>query len=119
MRIETIRQRLRVLGARPVHEQRVLRLWSQALPQDSGRRRTEDFLPAALRAGLPALEAELDALARLRSAHPGQDGSERLLVALADGQAVDSVLLRATVCVFRPRWVARLVACSAGPDATA
>ena len=36
MRIEHIRQRLRALGAKPIHEQRVLRLWAQALPQGSG-----------------------------------------------------------------------------------
>ncbi len=100
MRIDTIRQRLRALGARPVHEQRVLRLWSQALPQDSGHRKTGDFMPAGLRAGLPALEAQLDGLAQLRSVHPGEDGSERLLVALADGQTVESVLLpRDGLCV--------------------
>ncbi len=100
MRIDTIRQQLRALGARPAHEQRVLRLWSQALRQDSGRRKTEDFLPAELRAGLPALEAQLDGLAQLRSVHPGEDGSERLLVALADGQTVESVLLpRDGLCV--------------------
>jgi len=58
-------------------------------------------LPAAtLRAELPAIEAELAALARLRSAHPGADGAERLLVALADGQTVESVLLpRAGLCI--------------------
>jgi 23S rRNA (adenine2503-C2)-methyltransferase len=100
MRIETIRQQLRALGARPVHEQRVLRLWSQALPQDSGRRKTEDFLPAALRAGLSQLEAQLRGLATLRSEHPAQDGSARLLVELADGQAIESVLLpRDGLCV--------------------
>ena len=32
MRIETLRQRLRALQAQPVHEQRILRLWAQALP---------------------------------------------------------------------------------------
>ena len=100
MRIDSIRQRLRALGARPVHEQRVLRLWSQALPQDSGRRNTADFLPAGLRAGLPTLETELEGLTRLRSAHEGEDGSERLLVELADGQTVESVLLpRDGLCV--------------------
>ncbi|MFC5497238.1 RNA methyltransferase [Caenimonas terrae] len=100
MRIDILRQRLRALGARPQHEQRVLRLWSQALPQDGGRRRPEDFLPAALRAGLPQLQLDLDNLARLRSAHPGEDGSERLLVELADGQTVESVLLpRGGLCV--------------------
>jgi 23S rRNA (adenine2503-C2)-methyltransferase len=100
MRIESIRQRLRALGARPQHEQRVLRLWSQALPQDSGRRNTEDFLPATLRSGLPELEAELAGLATLHSSHAGEDGSERLLVKLADGQTVESVLLpRDGLCV--------------------
>ncbi len=100
MRIETLRQRLRAWGARPVHEQRVLRLWSQALPQDSGRRRVEDFMPQALREALPDLARELDALVSLRSAHPSDDGSERLLVDLADGQTVESVLLpRGGLCV--------------------
>jgi 23S rRNA (adenine2503-C2)-methyltransferase len=100
MRIEELRQRLRALGAGPLHERRFLRLWSQALPQDSGSRRPEDFLPAALRAGLPALEDELDALAQLQSVHPAQDGSERLLVQLADGQSVESVLLaRDGLCI--------------------
>ena len=94
------RERLRALGARPVHEARVLRLWSQALPQDSGRRRLEDFIPASLREALPQLAQELASLARLRSRHPAQDGAERLLVDLADGQAVDIVLLpRGGLCV--------------------
>ena len=53
--LSALRQHLRALGARPAHEQRVLRLWSQALPQDSGRRRLEDFLPTDLRTALPAL----------------------------------------------------------------
>ncbi|MEY4710601.1 MAG: hypothetical protein RIS88_51 [Pseudomonadota bacterium] len=100
MRIETLRQRLRALGARPVHEARVLRLWTQARAQDSGRRRVEDFMPRALREAMPGLERELAALASVRSAHPAQDGSERLLVDLADGQAVESVLLpRDGLCV--------------------
>jgi 23S rRNA (adenine2503-C2)-methyltransferase len=100
IRIEELRQRLRAAGAGPAHEQRVLRLWANALPQDGGKRRIEDFLPAALRAELPALEADLRGLARLQSAHPGADGAERLLVALADGQTVESVLLpREGLCI--------------------
>ena len=100
MRIEDIRQRLQAQGAKPCHEHRVLRLWAMALAQDSGRRRPEDFLPRAVRNGLPALSAELHALARLHSEHPGEDGSARLLVALADGQMVESVLLpRHGLCV--------------------
>jgi 23S rRNA (adenine2503-C2)-methyltransferase len=100
MRIEDLRQRLRAAGAGPSHEQRVLRLWAQALPQDGGKRRPADFLPASLLAALPQIEAELQGLARLQSAHPGADGSERLLLELADGQAVESVLLpRDGLCV--------------------
>ncbi len=100
MRIEDIRQRLRALGAKPRHEQRVLRLWSQALPQDAGRREIAHFLPAPLVAALPVLGAELAALAVLRSEHVGEDGSARLLVALGDGQTVESVLLpRDGLCV--------------------
>jgi 23S rRNA (adenine2503-C2)-methyltransferase len=100
MRIEQIRQRLRAYGAKPGHEYRVLRLWSQALPQGSGRRKPEDFLPLTVREALPALEADLQGLARLRSEHPSEDGSARLLVELADGQTVESVLLpRNGLCV--------------------
>lgn len=100
MQIGQLRERLRAHGAAPTHVQRVLRLWSQALPQDSGRRRTEDFLPASLRAALPELMGELAALASLRSEHPSQDGSVRMLVALNDGQSVESVLLpRDGLCV--------------------
>ncbi len=100
MRIDTIRQRLREHGAQACHEYRVLRLWANALPQASGKRKPEDFLPLAVRAMLPALVDELAALARLRSAHPADDGSSRLLVELNDGQAVESVLLpRGGLCV--------------------
>ncbi|RYY99598.1 MAG: RNA methyltransferase [Comamonadaceae bacterium] len=100
MQIDTLKQRLRAAGAGPTHEKRVLRLWAQALPQDAGRRRPEDFLPATLLQALPAITAELQGLARLQSVHPGADGSERLLVALGDGQTVESVLLpRDGLCI--------------------
>jgi 23S rRNA (adenine2503-C2)-methyltransferase len=100
MRIEQLRERLRALGANPRHQQRVLRLWSQALPQTSGRRQVEHFLPAALVAELPAISRELAALATLESQHPGEDGSARLLLKLGDGQMAETVLLpRDGVCV--------------------
>ncbi len=100
MRIADIRQRLDALGAKRVHTQRVLRLWSQAKPQDSGKRKPEDTLPLSVRDALPALVDELSGLATLQSAHPGEDSSERLLVQLRDGQTVESVLLpRGGLCV--------------------
>ena len=100
MRIEQIRQCLRGHGALPCHERRVLRLWTQALPWDGAPRRPADFLPRSLNEAMPALRGQLHALARLRSEHPGDDGSARLLVELADGQTVESVLLpRDGLCV--------------------
>ena len=98
--IEQIGQRLRERGALPCHEHAALRAWANAQPLASGKRRAEDFLPLALRSALPALTTELQALARVRSEHPGEDGALRLLVELADGQAVESVLLpRDGLCV--------------------
>ena len=98
--VSDIRAHLRALGANPKHEHRVLRLWSQALPQTQGRRPLESFMPAAVRDALPAIEAQLQALATLREQHPGEDGSARLLVGLQDGQPVESVLLpRDGLCV--------------------
>ncbi|MCA1979221.1 MAG: RNA methyltransferase [Thiobacillus sp.] len=100
MRIAHLKQRLSHLGAAPCHQGRVLRAWLQEASLDTRRRRAEDFLPLALRNALPELFAELDALARVHSEHPGEDGSARLLVALADGQTVETVLLpRDGVCV--------------------
>jgi 23S rRNA (adenine2503-C2)-methyltransferase len=100
VRIEAIRERLRALGALPLHEERVLRDWVRVMPHDHGRRRPDDFLPKPVRTALPALDAELQGLVRLISSHPGEDGSARLLVGLADGQTVESVLLpRDGVCV--------------------
>ncbi|NTV09225.1 MAG: RNA methyltransferase [Zoogloea sp.] len=100
MRIQQLRQRLAALGAKPAHEQRMLRAWLAAQPLDAGSRRLDGLLPLAVRNELPALTDELAALARLRSAHPGADGSERLLVELSDGQMVESVLLpRDGLCV--------------------
>ncbi|MBL0423241.1 RNA methyltransferase [Ramlibacter sp. AW1] len=101
MRIDTLRQRLRELQALPVHEQRVLRLWAQGLPLEGGRRKLEHVLPRPLWLALPGLLDELQRLAVVRSIHPSpSDGSSRLLVALADGQTVESVLLpRQGLCV--------------------
>jgi 23S rRNA (adenine2503-C2)-methyltransferase len=101
MRYSDFDQRLAALGALPVHRGRVVRDWlnGQALDSGTRRRHSEHFLPLALRDAVPALTAELDGLARIHSEHAGNDGS-RLLVELADGQMVESVLLpRDGLCV--------------------
>ncbi|WBY02682.1 RNA methyltransferase [Ramlibacter tataouinensis] len=98
--ITRLRERLRAAGAGPMHERRVLRLWSHALPQDSGPRDIGSFLPKSLIEALPAIATEFASLATLVSRHPAEDGSERLLVRLADGQSCESVLLpRGGLCV--------------------
>jgi 23S rRNA (adenine2503-C2)-methyltransferase len=100
MHVAALRRRLRGLGAQPIHEERVLRQWARAESQAHGPRGREDFLPRALRAALPALEAELDALAVLWADHAGADGARRLLLGLADGRSVEAVLLpRGGLCV--------------------
>ncbi len=100
MQIDELRQRLRGLGARALHEQTVLRNWTRAWPLDTCRGSPERFFPAGVRSALPAMADDLAGLARKRSEHPSADGSLRLLVGLRDGQAVESVLLpRDGVCV--------------------
>jgi len=100
MKISQLRQRLQSLGAKPEHEARVLRSWVQQCSLDTRRRKADDYLPLALRNALPEIFAELGGLLRLRSEHPGDDGSARLLLDLADGQTIESVLLqRDGVCV--------------------
>ena len=100
MRIDEIRQLLRESGAGPDHEERVLRAWCQNLPMGTRRQPVEETFPLRLREALPSIIERLEGLARVRSEHPAGDGSERLLVELADGQTVESVLLpRDGVCV--------------------
>ncbi len=100
MRIDEIRHQLAAAGAKPPHVARILRLWAMALPQYSGKRRPEDFLPATVRAALPALTDRLQALATLHAQYPDDDGSSRLLVRTAQGELIESVLLpRDGLCV--------------------
>jgi 23S rRNA (adenine2503-C2)-methyltransferase len=131
MRISHLRQRLHDLGAKPCHEDRLLRGWSQVCSYDRTHSPAESFFPLALRNELPAIEAELNGLAHLRSEHPANchgshdsspsptlprnageganvalrasshnEGVARLLVELADGQMVESVLLpRGGLCI--------------------
>ncbi|MDP2144598.1 MAG: hypothetical protein Q8J80_10780 [Gallionella sp.] len=67
MRISHLRQRLRNLGCKPCHEDRLLRGWSQVCSYDRKGSRAATFFPAAMRHELPAIEAELEGLARLHS----------------------------------------------------
>lgn len=100
MHISDLRQRLRDLGAKPCHEDRLLRGWSQLCSYDRKGSPAENFFPQAMREALPAIEAELDGQAQLHGEYPAGEGVARLLVKLADGQMVESVLLpRGGLCV--------------------
>ncbi|HQT25067.1 MAG TPA: RNA methyltransferase [Burkholderiales bacterium] len=100
MRIEELRQRLRDCGAKPCHEERLLRSWSRAASYDTARSPADVFFPLSLRHELPSIEAELDGLARIFSEHPAGEGVSRLLIGLHDGQMIESVLLpRGGLCV--------------------
>ncbi len=98
--MQAILERIRSAGAGPRHEQRLLRTWLAGKPLGYAASRPDLAFSRALTAALPAIEGELDALARVMSEHAGEDGSMRLLLALADGQTVESVLLpRDGLCV--------------------
>ncbi|MDE2309466.1 MAG: RNA methyltransferase [Betaproteobacteria bacterium] len=100
MRISQLRLRLHDLGCKPCHEDRLLRGWSQLCSYDRKGSPAATFFPAALRRELPAIEAELQGLARLHGEYPVDTEVARLLVELADGQMVESVLLpRGGLCV--------------------
>ena len=100
MRITHLRQRLRDLGAKPCHEDRLLRGWSQVGSYDRVHSPAESFFPLAMRNELPAIEAELHGLARLHGEYPADAVVARLLVELADGLMVESVLLpRGGLCI--------------------
>jgi 23S rRNA (adenine2503-C2)-methyltransferase len=100
IRITQLRQRLRDFGAKPCHEDRLLRGWSQVGSYDRVHSPAENFFPLALRNELPAFEEELNGLAKLSGEYPAGEGVARLLVELSDGQMVESVLLpRGGLCV--------------------
>lgn len=100
LRLPDLRQRLHALGGKPCHIDRLLRGWAQAGSYDRKGSPAATFFPAALRDALPAIEADLDGLARVKSEHPAGEGVARILVELRDGQTVESVLLpRGGLCV--------------------
>jgi 23S rRNA (adenine2503-C2)-methyltransferase len=100
MRIDDLRQRLRALGAKDCHEERVLRAWLKAKPLMSGKVPAERFFPLPVRAELSVLEPALAGLLRPVSEHASADGSIRSLLALPDGRTVETVLLPGDgVCV--------------------
>lgn len=78
----------------------MLRDWTHARPLHHDDCAPARLPPRSVIDALPSLAADLAALARVHSEHAGEDGSSRLLVELADGQTVETVLLpRDGLCV--------------------
>jgi 23S rRNA (adenine2503-C2)-methyltransferase len=91
---------LTLLGAKPVHVERLLRLWLADTPACSPGKAAALAYPARLAAALPDFAARLAALARIHSEHPAADGACRLLLDLAENARVECVLLpKAGLCV--------------------
>ncbi len=86
------------LGAGVMHARKIYRSWLGCRPWPG---QEDESLPRRLREVLPEMRRRAEGVAVVRSRHPGSDSeSERLLVALADGRPVESVLLpRGGVCV--------------------
>ena len=100
MKLADLRRRLGDLGAKPVHERRILRAWlaGERLPRESRGR--EAPFPRRLLDEFDALERDLAAIAAPVSDHASEDGSSRMLLRLADGASVETVLLpREGLCV--------------------
>ena len=85
-------------GAKPMHIHRFFRAW---LGKGEWPKADDERFPKGMRAIVPTLRNKLENVVRIRSRHPGADPeSERLLLTLADGQTIESVLLpRKGVCV--------------------
>jgi 23S rRNA (adenine2503-C2)-methyltransferase len=95
MLIKEIQHYLTERDARPLHCERILRAWLAAKPLDAGAKRhpAADFLPLAVRNDLAQLSDTLSGLLRIHSSETGADGSTRLLLALTDGQTIETVRL--------------------------
>lgn len=100
MRLSHLNQRLHDLGCKTCHIDRLLRGWVQVDSYNRKGSPAATFFPLALCDALPAIETELERLARLHGEYPVNIEVARLLVQLHDGQMVESVLLpRGGLCV--------------------
>jgi 23S rRNA (adenine2503-C2)-methyltransferase len=98
--LDDLRDALRAAGARPRHEALMLRAWVQGQALHAFAQSEDSQLPKKLRAALPELAARFDSLVEVVSEHGGADASRRLLLRLADGRTIESVLLPGDgVCV--------------------
>jgi 23S rRNA (adenine2503-C2)-methyltransferase len=98
--LNSLRDHLKSLDAKPCHEERVLRLWLQGLPLTSPGCRPQHVLPKRLAAQIELVAEQLGNIALIHSRHDAEDQSIRLLLKLEDSQTIETVLLpRGGVCI--------------------
>lgn len=102
MQLDEFTQWCDVHGAGAGHRARLWRAWlaGQALTAGGRRQPAERFFPHSVLTALPGLSERLADLLRVLSEHADTDAARRLLLALHDGQQIETVLLpRDGVCV--------------------
>ena len=89
--------KMTALGASPKHIHRVYRAW---LGLGSWEAKSDCRYPAALEKEIPAIRRELEGLSRVLPVQSAQAETVKLIVGLADGECVESVLLpRRALCI--------------------
>ena len=89
--------KMTALGASPNHIHRVYRAW---LGLGSWEAKSDCRYPAALEKEIPAIRRELEGLSRVLPVQSAQAETVKLVVGLADGECVESVLLpRRALCI--------------------
>ena len=95
--LQSITEELRELGAKPRHIRRLFRAWMHL--GDWTEKPSEHF-PAALKEALPDVRARFESISSVLPVQSVEAESLKLIVGLADGECVESVLLpRDALCV--------------------
>jgi len=98
--LESLRSALSALGAKPCHAGPILRAFARGEDLRALAAAPSRAWPGSLAAGFGAFAEAVEGIARVAESHDGGDGSERLLLSLGDGRAVEAVLLpRDGLCV--------------------
>ena len=95
--LDEFTERMIRLGAGAKHVHRIYRAWLGLSPWEA---KLDCRYPAALQKALPAIREELTGLSRVLPVQSAQSETVKLIVGLADGECVESVLLpRKALCI--------------------
>ncbi|MCE9595117.1 MAG: RNA methyltransferase [Planctomycetes bacterium] len=100
MTLAAVLERAKELGANERQRSRLARAWLSGGELATVAATMREKLSRRVLAALPEFELDLARAARVASIHPGADDATRLLIELADGATVETVLLpRNALCV--------------------